>query len=116
LQQAHTYQLTNVDVQVVNTIEQIIQQANYKIDGPPSEGDFREQYRELFNKQTSERKKRILFEIYYSGSYLATRKIANFVEHTDLASLQFLSGNYRKDKKNIYYIGYLQDGEIFDER
>jgi hypothetical protein len=115
-QQGSAYQLTSQDFQIVHQITQIIQQVEYGTPSSSHNQRFWEQYRALFNRQTSERKKRILFEVYYTGSYLAERKIGNFVEHTDLASLQILPDDYWKDKNHIYYIGYLQDGEVLDRR
>lgn len=101
--------MTDEDVQAVKAIETIMNQASTTQQG------LRDDYRALFNRQTSERRKRILLEVYiHKDQYLIDRKIDFFIDHVDIPSLQLLSEEYWKDKKYVYYIGYLQDGEVFD--
>jgi hypothetical protein len=78
--------------------------------------DFREKYRTLLNKQTSESKKRVLLQVYIEQDYrFMERKGYYFIDHMDVPSLQLLNKQYRKDNNHVYYIGYLQHAEVFDE-
>jgi hypothetical protein len=114
-QQTNAYTLTNKDLQAVQQIEEVIGQANYRAASQPFQVPFRDEYRTLFNQQTSERRKRVLLEVYiHKDSYLVERKIDNFIDHVHLPSLQLLSEDYRQDKQHIYYIGYRQEGEVFN--